>query len=96
MATQDDRRVIVPNGKLANDAVTNHSTKEEVSSSYRFSIGYADNLVETRRVLPYAVREQPRFKFLRRVREIALTSTLPSEFAYRRPWRGAPLTIHYS
>lgn len=51
LRTPDNKKVIVPNGKLVTDNITNYSAKEERRVDIVVGVSYADNLDRVRRVL---------------------------------------------
>jgi small-conductance mechanosensitive channel len=49
--TFDNETITVPNTELATTSVTNRMSNDTLRISYKFGIGYADNIDETTRIL---------------------------------------------
>jgi len=51
MKTPDNKTVIIPNGQLANAAMTNYSTEPQRRVDWTFGIGYGDDVDKARQVI---------------------------------------------
>jgi len=51
LKTPDNKTIIIPNGKLSNDALTNYSTEELRRVDMTFGVGYSEDLDKTRAAL---------------------------------------------
>lgn len=60
LTTPDNKRVIVPNGPLANDNITNFSAEENRRVDLAFGIGYDDDLKKAKDVLARLISEDER------------------------------------
>lgn len=60
MKTPDNKRIIVPNGPLANDNITNFSAEDRRRVDLVFGIGYDDDLKQAKAVLERLIREDER------------------------------------
>jgi len=60
MKTPDNKTIIIPNGKLSNDALTNYSTEELRRVDMTFGVGYSDDLDKTRAALAELVAADAR------------------------------------
>lgn len=58
--TPDNKRIIVPNGALSNDNITNFSAEETRRVDLNFSIGYDDDLRAAKTLLEIIVKEDAR------------------------------------
>lgn len=57
LQTRDNRWVIIPNEKVINQIVVNHSTNGETRLQLPVGIGYAEDIAKARRVILDALRE---------------------------------------
>jgi small conductance mechanosensitive channel len=60
MKTPDNKTIIIPNGKLSNDALTNYSTEELRRVDMTFGVGYSEDLDKTRAALAEIVKADER------------------------------------
>lgn len=60
LITPDNKKIIIPNGSLANDAVTNFSAKETRRVEWVFGIAYGDSLKKAKAVLLKLIQEDER------------------------------------
>lgn len=60
MKTPDNKRIIVPNGPLANDNITNFSAEDRRRVDLVFGIGYDDDLKKAKAVLERLIQEDER------------------------------------
>ena len=60
LTTADNKRVVVPNGPLANDNITNYSAESTRRVDFVFGIGYSDNLGRAKEVLEALFRADAR------------------------------------
>jgi small conductance mechanosensitive channel len=60
MKTPDNKRIIVPNGPLANDNITNFSAEDRRRVDLVFGIGYDDDLKRAKAVLERLIHEDER------------------------------------
>lgn len=51
LSTLDNRRIIVPNGVVTNNTITNISGQEEIGVEMTFGIGYQDNIDKARDII---------------------------------------------
>jgi len=51
LLTPDNKTIIIPNGKIFNDSLTNFSTQENRRVDWTFGIGYGDNVEEARDII---------------------------------------------
>jgi small conductance mechanosensitive channel len=58
--TPDNKRVIVPNGKITGDTITNYSAQEKRRIDLVFGIGYGDDLRRAKTVLEEILRADSR------------------------------------
>ena len=58
--TPDNRRVIVPNGKIMSDSITNYSAKDTRRLDLTFGVSYSDNIPKVKQVLQQIVDEDAR------------------------------------
>nr|NQU91566.1 mechanosensitive ion channel [Bacteroidota bacterium] len=49
--TVDNKRVIIPNGKLSNNSITNFSFHDTRRVDFKFGIGYSDDIDQARKVI---------------------------------------------
>jgi len=60
MRTGDNREIIVPNGKIFGDTITNYSARDTRRVDMVFGIGYDDDLLKAKRLLEQLVKEDDR------------------------------------
>lgn len=60
LKTPDNKAVIVPNGSIINDNITNYSAKPTRRIDMVFGVGYGDDLKKVREVLEDIVANEPR------------------------------------
>ena len=60
MTTPDNKRIIVPNGKLSNDVITNFSAESTRRVDMIFGIGYGDDVLKAKSVLQDLLNEDER------------------------------------
>ena len=60
MTTGDNKQIIVPNGKIYSDNITNYSAKETRRVDMEFGIGYGDDLLKAKKVLEAMLDSDPR------------------------------------
>ncbi|CZR97009.1 MULTISPECIES: mechanosensitive ion channel family protein [unclassified Clostridioides] len=51
LVTPDNKQILIPNGSVSNDSLTNYSAKNTRRVDLTFSVGYEDDIVQVRRVL---------------------------------------------
>lgn len=51
LVTPDNKQILIPNGSVSNDSLTNYSAKNTRRVDLIFSVGYEDDIVQVRRVL---------------------------------------------
>lgn len=51
LTTVDNKTIIIPNGKLSNEVVTNYSTEKLRRVDLKFGIGYGDDIKKTKKTL---------------------------------------------
>ncbi|MGL4740604.1 MAG: mechanosensitive ion channel family protein [Sarcina sp.] len=56
LLTGDNKEVMIPNGKLANESVTNYSSQDMRRVDLVFGIGYDDNIIQAKNILFDIVR----------------------------------------
>ncbi len=61
MTTTSGQEVIIPNGELSNNAVTNYSYHDTRRFDMVFGIGYGDNIDKAKSVLEGLVKEESKF-----------------------------------
>ncbi len=57
LTTLDNRRVILPNGTLANDKIINYSAEGLIRVDLAFGIAYEDNIDEAKKVIAQKIEE---------------------------------------
>ncbi len=76
--TPDNKRIIVPNGVLSNNTITNYSTEATRRVDFVFGIGYGDDLLKAKDVLKQLVESDDRVlkdpEFQIHVKELADSS----------------------
>jgi small conductance mechanosensitive channel len=60
LSTPDNKRIIIPNGGLANSSMTNISAEETRRVDWTFGIGYGDNYDKAKEVLMSYIKEDTR------------------------------------
>lgn len=60
MTTPDNKEIIVPNGSIYGDNITNYSAKPTRRVDFVFGIGYGDDLLKAKNVLQQIIAEDPR------------------------------------
>ncbi len=60
LSTLDNRRVIVPNGKIISDSITNHTVNGTLRVDMVFGIGYEDDIRQARRIFEEILAEDER------------------------------------
>lgn len=60
LTTPDNKRVIIPNGMIGNDAITNYTALGQRRVDLVFGVGYDDDLKVARDVLERICREHPK------------------------------------
>lgn len=60
MRTGDNREIIVPNGKIFGDVITNYSARDTRRVDMVFGIGYGDDLLKAKRILEDLVKADDR------------------------------------
>ena len=60
LTTPDNKRVIVPNGMIGNDTITNYTAMGQRRVDLVFGVGYDDDLKVAREVLERICREHPK------------------------------------
>ena len=60
MNTGDNKEIIVPNGKIYSDNITNYSAKDTRRVDMEFGIGYGDDLLKAKKVLESMLDDDPR------------------------------------
>lgn len=60
MKTGDNREVIVPNGQIYADTITNYSAKDTRRIDMTFGIGYGDDLLKAKQLLTDIVTNHPK------------------------------------
>ncbi len=58
--TGDNREIIIPNGKIYGDTITNYSARDTRRVDMTFGIGYEDNLKQAKQILERLVSEDER------------------------------------
>lgn len=58
--TPDNRRIILPNGPLANSSITNFSAEERRRVDLTFGISYSDNIAVARDIILKVIENDPR------------------------------------
>jgi len=58
--TPDNKRIVIPNGKLSNESVTNYSAEETRRVDMVFGIGYGDDIKKAKEVLESIVKSDER------------------------------------
>ncbi|MTI20865.1 mechanosensitive ion channel [Fulvivirga sp. RKSG066] len=51
LITPDNKKVVIPNGELSNDSITNYSAEENRRVDMKFGIGYDDDLKKAKGIL---------------------------------------------
>ncbi|MDH4071294.1 MAG: mechanosensitive ion channel [Ignavibacteria bacterium] len=51
MKTPDNKEVIIPNGRVMSDTITNYSAREQRRIDFVFGIGYGDNIQNAKQVI---------------------------------------------
>jgi small conductance mechanosensitive channel len=60
LTTGDNKRIIIPNGKLSNDSIVNYSIEENRRVDMVFGIGYDDDIKKTKELLEKIVKADKR------------------------------------
>ncbi|MCW8091750.1 mechanosensitive ion channel family protein [Alteromonas sp. ASW11-130] len=60
LTTPDNKEIIIPNGKIYNDNITNYSAKETRRIDMVFGIGYDDDLLKAKRILEDIIEQEDR------------------------------------
>ncbi len=60
MTTSDNRRVIIPNGKLSTSALINYSVEDNRRMELTLGIGYEDDIEHARAVVQKIIDDDPR------------------------------------
>ncbi|MBT0585502.1 mechanosensitive ion channel family protein [Alteromonas oceanisediminis] len=60
MTTPDNKEIIVPNGKIYSNNITNFSAKDTRRVDMVFGIGYGDDLLKAKNVLETMIKEESR------------------------------------
>lgn len=55
LLTRDNKKVVIPNGKLSNNSIINYSTEENRRVDLNFGISYEDNILKVKQILTYIV-----------------------------------------
>lgn len=58
LLTGDNKEIMIPNGKLANESVINYSSQDTRRVDLTFGVGYDDDLLKVRRVLEDIISKQ--------------------------------------
>lgn len=58
--TPDNKVIIVPNGKLSNNVITNYSKESKRRADFVFSIGYQDNVDNAKKLIQTLIAADPR------------------------------------
>ena len=58
--TPDSKTVIIPNGPLANDSITNYSTLDSLRVDLVVGVGYGENLAQARKVIMEVMESDPK------------------------------------
>ena len=59
LMTPDNRRVVIPNGELANGKIVNYSVEDTRRIDLIFSAGYRDDMIKVKEVLNHIIKEHP-------------------------------------
>ena len=60
LKTPDNKTVIIPNGQLSNNALTNFSTEKTRRVDFTFGIGYGDDIKKARKVIESLIKKDKR------------------------------------
>lgn len=60
MITPDNKRIVIPNGKLSNESITNHYVEANRRVDMVFGIGYDDDVKKAKEVLDRLIKEDDR------------------------------------
>jgi small conductance mechanosensitive channel len=60
ITTPDSKTVIIPNGPLANDSITNYSTLDSLRVDLVVGVGYGENLAQARKVIMEVMESDPK------------------------------------
>jgi len=60
MTTPDNKQIIIPNGQVAADTITNYTANDQRRVDLVFGVGYDDDLKKTRKVLERICAEHPK------------------------------------
>lgn len=61
LTTPSNQEIIVPNGKLSNDSITNYSFNNTRRMDMTYGIGYSDDIDKAKTILKRLVEEEDRF-----------------------------------
>jgi small conductance mechanosensitive channel len=60
MLTPDNKRIVIPNGGLSNEAITNYSSEDKRRVDMVFGIGYGDDIKKAKEILVELVKADDR------------------------------------
>lgn len=60
LRTPDNRKIVIPNGKLSNDAVTNYTAEATRRLDMSFGIGYSDDIGKAKSIIKKIIEEDKR------------------------------------
>jgi len=60
LMTPDNKRIVIPNGKLSNESITNYSAEEKRRVDMVFGIGYDDDIKKAKEVLEHLMKADDR------------------------------------
>ncbi|MCS6110098.1 mechanosensitive ion channel [Clostridium botulinum] len=55
LLTIDNKQILIPNGKLANDSIINYTAKDKRRVDLQFSAGYDENVIEVKNIIEQVV-----------------------------------------
>lgn len=58
--TPDNKKIIIPNGKITGDSITNYSSQESRRIDMVFGVGYGDDIKLAKETLEQILKEDPR------------------------------------
>ncbi len=60
LKTPDNKKVVIPNGKLSNDAVTNYTAEPTRRLDLSFGIGYSDDIAKAKSIIKKIIEDDKR------------------------------------
>lgn len=60
LLTIDNKQILIPNGKLANDSIINYTAKDKRRVDLKFSVGYDEDIIKVKKIIESVVLRNDR------------------------------------